>query len=63
MPARLQNVEKDIAELKTSVAKLETTTARLVDDVGDLKVSADPALAIPGYAVEREFGRIRILRR
>ena len=26
-------------------------------------VSADPALAIPGYAVEREFGRIRILRR
>ena len=39
MPARLQNVEKDIAELKTSVAKLETTTARLVDDVGDLKGS------------------------
>ena len=26
-------------------------------------VSADPALAIPGYAVEREFGGIRILRR
>ena len=26
-------------------------------------VSADPALAIPGYAVEREFGWIRILRR
>ena len=26
-------------------------------------VSADLALAIPGYAVEREFGRIRILRR
>ena len=39
MPARLQNVEKDVAELKTSVAKLETTTARLVDDVGDLKGS------------------------
>ena len=26
-------------------------------------VSADPALGIPGYAVEREFGGIRILRR
>ena len=53
MPARLQNVEKDIAELKSDVAelktdvaelkgdvaKLETTTARLVDDVGDLKGS------------------------
>ena len=53
MPARLQNVEKDVAELKsdvaeiktavakleTRVAKLETTTARLVDDVGDLKGS------------------------
>ena len=26
-------------------------------------MSADPALAIPGYALEREFGGIRILRR
>ena len=53
MPARLQNIEKDIAELKADVselkadvaelktrtARLETTTAKLVNDVGDLKGS------------------------
>ena len=53
MPARLQNIERDIvelkadvAELKTTTAKLEATTARLeattaklVNDVGDLKGS------------------------
>ena len=53
MPARLQNVEKDIAELKadvatlkadvaelkTDVAELKVTTAQLVNDVGDLKGS------------------------
>lgn len=44
MPARLQHIEKDIAELKADVAelkagvaKLETKTDRLVNDVGDLK--------------------------
>ncbi len=53
MPARLQHVEKDIAELKADVAELKadvadlkvdvadlkTTTDRLVNDVGDLKGS------------------------
>jgi uncharacterized coiled-coil protein SlyX len=53
MPARLQHVEKDIAELKadvaelkadvaelkTDVAELKTTTGRLVNDVGELKGS------------------------
>ncbi len=53
MPARLQNIEKDIAELKadvatlkadvaelkTDVAELKVTTAQLVNDVGDLKGS------------------------
>ena len=46
MPARLQNIEKDIvelkadvSELKTTTARLETTTAKLVNDVGDLKTT------------------------
>jgi hypothetical protein len=46
MPARLQNIEKDIAALKATTARLEATTAgleattaRLVNDVGDLKGS------------------------
>lgn len=39
MPARLQHIEKDIAELKADVAELKTTTDRLVNDVGDLKGS------------------------
>ncbi len=46
MPARLQHIEKDIAELKadvaelkTDVAELKTKTDRLVNDVGDLKGS------------------------
>ena len=46
MPARLQNIENDIVELKATTARLETTTdelkattARLVNDVADLKGS------------------------
>ena len=46
MPARLQNVERDVAELKvavsqlkTDVAELKTTTRNLVNDVGYLKGS------------------------
>ncbi len=53
MPARLQNIERDIVELKadvaelktttarleTTTARLETTTAKLVNDVGGLKGS------------------------
>ena len=46
MPARLQHIERDIAELKVDVAELKTktdklqvTTDRLVNDVGDLKGS------------------------
>ena len=46
MPARLQNIERDIAELKESVARLEETTKGLeettkglVNDVGYLKGS------------------------
>ena len=39
MPARLQNVERDIAELKADVAELKTTTRTLVNDVGYLKGS------------------------
>ena len=40
MPARLDRIEKDIAELKTDVAELKTTTGKLVDDVGELKGDA-----------------------
>ena len=54
MPARLDRIEKDIAELKTDVAELKTdvaelktttaelkaTTRKLVDDVGELKGDA-----------------------
>ena len=39
MPARLQHIERDIAELKSDVAELKTKTDRLVNDVGDLKGS------------------------
>ena len=39
MPARLQNIERDIAELKENVARLEETTKGLVNDVGYLKGS------------------------
>ena len=46
MPARLQNIEKDVAELKATTARLETdvaelkaTTARLETDVAELKVT------------------------
>ena len=46
VPARLQHIEKDIAELKADVAELKadvaelkTKTDRLVNDVGDLKGS------------------------
>ena len=39
MPARLQNVEKDIAELKSDVAELKTDVAELKGDVAELKTS------------------------
>ena len=39
MPARLDRIEKDIAELKTDVAKLKTDVAKLQTDVGTLKGS------------------------
>ena len=39
MPARLQNIERDIAELKQDVAELKVTTRRLENDVGYLKGS------------------------
>ena len=39
MPARLQNIERDIAELKRDVAELKETTRRLENDVGYLKGS------------------------
>ena len=39
MPARLQNIERDIAELKEDVAELKETTRRLENDVGYLKGS------------------------
>ena len=39
MPARLQNIERDIAELKQDVAELKETTRRLENDVGYLKGS------------------------
>ena len=38
MPARLQHVEKDIAELKADVAELQADVAALKVDVADLKV-------------------------
>ena len=37
MPARLQNVERDIAELKADVAQLKADVAQLKIDVGELK--------------------------
>ena len=37
MPARLQNIEKDIAELKAAVGRLETTVGRLETTVAGLK--------------------------
>ena len=37
MPARLDRIEKDIAELKTDVAKLKTDVAELKTDVAKLK--------------------------
>ena len=37
MPARLQNIEEDIAELKAAVGRLETTVGRLETDVAGLK--------------------------
>ena len=39
MPARLQNIERDIAELKQNVAGLQETTGGLVNDVAYLKGS------------------------
>ena len=39
MPARLQNIERDIAELQQDVADLKETTRRLGNDVGYLKGS------------------------
>ena len=39
MPARLQNIERDIVELKADVAELKTTTAKLEADVADLKTT------------------------
>ena len=39
MPARLQNIERDIAELKQDVAELKESTKRLENDVGYLKGS------------------------
>ena len=39
MPARLQNIERDIAELKRDVADLKETTRRLENDMGYLKGS------------------------
>ena len=41
MPARLQHVEKDIAELKADVAELKTDVAELKVDVADLKTTTD----------------------
>ena len=39
MPARLKNIERDIAELKRDVAELKETTRRLENDMGYLKGS------------------------
>ena len=39
MPARLQNVEKDIAELKSDVAELKTDVAELKGDVAKLETT------------------------
>ena len=39
MPARLDRIEKDIAELKADVAELKTDVAELKTDVGSLKGS------------------------
>ena len=39
MPARLQNIERDVAVLKQDVAELKMTTRRLGNDVGYLKGS------------------------
>jgi len=39
MPARLQKIERDIAELKQDVAELKETTRRLENDMGYLKGS------------------------
>ena len=39
MPARLDRIEKDIAELKADVDELKTTTRTLVNDVGYLRGS------------------------
>ena len=39
MPARLDRIEKDVAELRVDVAQLKTDVAQLKTDVGDLKGS------------------------
>ena len=39
MPARLNRIEKDIAELKADVAQLKTDVAELKTDVAELKVN------------------------
>ena len=39
MPARLNRIEKDIAELKADVAELKTDVAQLKTDVAELKVN------------------------
>ena len=39
MPARLDRIEKDIAELKIDVAELKTTTKELKTDVAELKTT------------------------
>ena len=39
MPARLDRIEKDIAELKIDVAELKTTTRELKTDVAELKTT------------------------
>ena len=41
----------------------QATDAEAIASAVTHVVSADPSLAIPGYAVEREFGGMRILRR
>ena len=61
MPARLDRIEKDIAELKTDVAELKNTTRKLIDDVAELKTTTgklvDDVGDLKGDALETRVHR------
>ena len=62
MPARLQNVERDIAELKADVAQLKIDVAELKADVAGLKTTTSKLVNDVGYLMGSDM-EMRVHRR